>query len=260
VVSQVEVAQITSQYQQALTTIPAIRRQLAAQENLISILLGRNPGPIERGKTIEDLLAPAIPSDLPSALLGRRPDILQAEQNLIAANANIGATQALYFPNISLTGAVGIASTALDSVLGGPASAGVIGANLAGPIFTSGGIRGEVRAAKAQQRQAVEFYQQTIINALRETNDALVGSQETREQVLEQEKRVLALREYSRLAHSRFDKGNAGYLEVLIADNELFAAELGSVQLLADRYTQLVNVFQAMGGGWVDIVVSMSQE
>jgi multidrug efflux system outer membrane protein len=169
----------------------------------------------------------------------------------------VGATQALYFPSFSLTGALGSASTAFGAFLSGPASAWLIGASLVGPIFTSGGIEGQVAAAEAQQRQAVEFYKQTIINAFRETNDALSGSQETREQTVEQNKRVLALRENVRLSHLRFEKGIAGYLEVLIADNELFAAELTSVQLLADRYTQLVNVYQAMGGGWVDIADSM---
>jgi multidrug efflux system outer membrane protein len=256
-VSQTEVTQITSQYQQALTAIPGIRKQIAAQENLICVLLGRNPEAIPRGRTIDDLVAPSIPADLPSTLLERRPDIMQAEQNLIAANANVGATQALYFPSFSLTGALGSASTAFGAFLSGPASAWLIGASLVGPIFTSGGIEGQVAAAEAQQRQAVEFYKQTIINAFRETNDALSGSQETREQTVEQNKRVLALRENVRLSHLRFEKGIAGYLEVLIADNELFAAELTSVQLLADRYTQLVNVYQAMGGGWVDIADSM---
>ena len=258
VVSNVEVAQSTSQYQQALAAIPGIRQQIAAQENLISVLLGRSPGPIARGRTISDLVTPLIPADLPSALLERRPDILQAEQNLIAANANVGATQALYFPTLSLTGALGSASTAFGTFLTGPASAWLIGASLAGPIFTFGGIEGQVFAAAAQRKQAVEFYQQTIINAFRETNDALTGSQEARAQVVEQTKLVLALREYARLAHLRFEKGIAGYLESLIADNELFTAELTLVQLLANQYTQLVNVYQAMGGGWVDLADTMA--
>jgi multidrug efflux system outer membrane protein len=260
IVSQTEVAQITSLYQQALTAIPGIRQQIAAQENLISILLGRNPGPIVRGKALSDLAAPAIPADLPSTLLERRPDILQAEQNLIAANANVGATKALYFPSFSLTGALGSSSIAFGNFLTGPATAWLVGANLAGPIFTFGGIEGQVEAAQAQQRQAVEFYQQTIVNAFRETNDALVGSQETREQVEQQVKRVLALRDYSRLARLRYEKGATGYLEVLIADGDLFDAELASVQLLASRYTQIVNVYQAMGGGWVDIADSMASK
>jgi outer membrane protein, multidrug efflux system len=260
IVSQTEVTQIQSQYKQALAAIPAIEQGIAAQENLISILLGQNPGPIPRGKTIYQLIPPLIPADLPSALLLRRPDILQAEQNLIATNANIGATRALYYPNISLTGLLGSASTAFGTFLSGPASAWAIAAGVTGPIFTFGGIKGQVDAAEAQNRQVLNFYQQTIMNAFRETNDALIGSQKKIEEVALQEQRVIALREFARLSRLKFDKGISGYLEVLVAENELFAAELASVSLLAVRYTQLVSVYQAMGGGWVDVADSMTPQ
>ena len=200
IVAKTEVMQIRSQQQQALAAIPAFEQAIASQENLISILLGRNPGPIARGKTIDQLVAPQIPADLPSALLQRRPDILQAEQNLVAANANIGAARALYYPNISLTALLGTVSTVFSSLLTDPASS----------------------------------------------------------EVAFQEERVLALREFARLSTLRFDKGVSGYLEVLVAENELFAAELAAVRLLADRYIQLINVYQAMGGGWVDIAVSIA--
>ena len=135
---------------------------------------------------------------------------------------------------------------------------GLIAAGVTGPIFTFGGIEGQVSSAEAQNLQALLFYQQTILNAFRETNDALTGSQKKIEQVALQSKRVEALREFARLSKLRFDKGVAGYLDVLVAENELFAAELAAVGLLADRYTQLVNVYQAMGGGWVDIAASMA--
>jgi multidrug efflux system outer membrane protein len=258
IVSQSEVVQIRSQYQQALTAIPGIEQAIAAQENLICLLLGRNPEPIPRGKPIDQLVPPLIPGDLPSALLQRRPDILQAEQNLVAANANIGAARALYYPTISLTGALGSASTAFGNFLTGPASVWLLAAGLSGPIFTSGAIEGQVRTAEGQEQQALYFYQQTILNAFRETNDALVGSQRKIEEVAMQGARVDALREFARLSRLKFDKGVAGYLEVLVAENELFAAELASVSLLAARYAQLVNVYQAMGGGWVDIAGSMT--
>jgi outer membrane protein, multidrug efflux system len=260
IVSQTEVTQIRSQYNQALAAIPAIEQQIAAQENLISILLGQNPAPIPRGKTIYQLIPPLIPADLPSALLLRRPDILQAEQNLVATNANIGATRALYYPNFSLTGLLGSASTAFGTFFSGPASAWAIAAGVTGPIFTFGGIQGQVDSAEAQNRQALNVYQQTILNAFRETNDALVGSQKKVEQVALQEQRVIALREFARLSRLKFDKGVSGYLEVLVAENELFAAELASVGFLADRYTQLVSVYQAMGGGWVDVADSMTPQ
>jgi multidrug efflux system outer membrane protein len=258
IVSQIEVVQIRSQYQQALTAIPAFEQAIAAQENLISILLGRNPAPIPRGKSIDQLIPPLIPADLPSALLQRRPDIMQAEQNLVAANANIGATRALYYPSLSLTGALGSASTAFGNFLTGPATAWLLAGGLTGPIFTSGAIEGQVSAAEAQERGALAFYQQTILNAFRETDDALVGSQKKIEEVAMQGLRVDALREFARLSRLKFDKGVAGYLEVLIAENELFAAELGSASLQAARYAQLVSVYQAMGGGWVDIAGALA--
>jgi multidrug efflux system outer membrane protein len=258
IVSQTEVTQIRSQYQQALAAIPAFEQVIAAQENLISILLGRNSGPIARGKTIDQLLPPLIPADLPSTLLERRPDILQAEQNLVAANANIGAARALYYPTISLTGALGSTSTAFGNFLTGPATAWLAAASLAGPILTFGGIEGQVQSAEAQEKQALYVYQQTILNAFRETNDALTGSQKKIQELAMQVERVRQLREFARLSKLKFDKGVSGYLEVLVADNELFAAELASVRLQADRYTQLVSVYQAMGGGWVDLAAAVA--
>ena len=197
-------------------------------------------------------LAPGIPADLPSTLLERRPDILQAEQTLVAANANIGAAKALYFPTLSLTGLLGSVSTAFGDFLTGPATAWTVAAGLTGPIFTFGLIEGQVQSAEAFQREALASYQQVIFNAFRETNDALVGTVKKREETAAQTKRVAALREYARLSRLRFDNGYAGYLEVLYAENELFAAELGAVQSQAEAYTQIVNVYKAVGGGWVN--------
>jgi multidrug efflux system outer membrane protein len=253
IVAKTEVTQVRSQAQQAEAAIPAFQQAIAAQENLISILLGRNPGPIPRGRTIDQLLAPAIPGDLPAALLLRRPDILQAEQNLVAANASIGAARAQYYPNLSLQAALATTATAFSGLFSGPAAAGLIGAGLTGPVFTFGGIEGQVASAEAGERLALAVSQQTVLNALRETNDALSGSQRRLEEFNAQRGRVDSLREFARLARLRFDKGVAGYLDVLVAENELFAAELASVGLQAGRYTQLVNVYQAMGGGWVDL-------
>jgi multidrug efflux system outer membrane protein len=256
IVARTEVVQITSQARQAEAAIPAFEQAIAAQENLISILLGRNPGPIPRGKTLEQLITPAIPEGLPADLLQRRPDILQAEQNLVAANANVGATRALYYPNISLTGALGTVSTAFSDLFTDPATAMFMGASITGPIFTFGGIKGQVASAEALDRQAVLIYRQTVLNAFRETNDALLASQKRAAELSLQQERVDALREFARLAKLRFDKGVAGYLDVLVAENELFAAELSTVRLQADRHAQVVNVYQAMGGGWVDIATA----
>ena len=252
VVSELELAQVQSQYQQALAAIPALEQQIAAAENLISVLLGRNPGPIPRGRAMGALVPPGIPSGLPSELLERRPDILQAEQILVSTNANIGAAKALYFPSLSLTGILGSVSTAFSDFLSGSAAAASAAAGLTGPIFTGGGISGQVEGAEASQREALANYQQVILNAFRETNDALLGTLKKREETEAQTKRVSALREYARLSRLRFDNGYAGYLEVLYAENELFGAELAAVRSQAEAYTQLVNVFKAVGGGWVD--------
>lgn len=257
VISDVEMAQIESQYQQALAAIPALEFSIAAQENLISALLGRNPGPIARGKTIDELAPPAIPAGLPAELLERRPDILQAEQNLVAANAGIGAAKALYFPSISLTGSAGSVSTSFSDFLSGPARAGFVAASLTGPIFTFGAIEGQVRSAEAGREQALAFYRQAILTAFRETNDAIVGSQKIRGQAEAQLRRVSALRNYARLSRVRFDNGAASYVEVLVAENDLFTAELNAVQAQADRLTQVINVYKAMGGGWVDLSDSL---
>jgi multidrug efflux system outer membrane protein len=252
VVSQVELSQIESQYQQALATIPSIELQVAAQENLLSVLLGRNPGAIPRGKSIDELTPPAIPADLPSELLERRPDILQAEQNMVAANANIGVAKSLYFPSISVTGLLGSVSTAASDFLTGPAKTWSVAADLAGPIFTFGAISGQVQTAEAARLEAELFYRRAILTAFRETNDALTGSQKRREEAEAQAKRVIALREYARLSRMRFDNGVASYIEVLYAENELFSAELVAVNAQAERYAQLIAVYQSVGGGWVD--------
>jgi multidrug efflux system outer membrane protein len=252
VVSQVELSQIESQYQQALAAIPSLELQIAAQENLISVLLGRNSGAILRGKRIDELAPPAIPAGLPSGLLERRPDILQAEQNLVAANANIGVAKSLYFPTISITGLLGSVSAAASDFLTGPSRAWTAAADLAGPIFTFGAIGGQVQTAEAARLEAELFYRRAILTAFRETNDALTGSQKRREEAEAQAKRVVALREYARLSRLRFDNGAASYIEVLYAENELFNAELTAVSAQAESYARLVAVYQSMGGGWVD--------
>jgi multidrug efflux system outer membrane protein len=205
-----------------------------------------------RGKTIEDLLDPAIPPGLPAALLERRPDVLQAEQNLRAANANIGVAKSLYFPTLSLTGLFGLASTSLGDFTKGASSTGSLAAAIAGPIFTFGGIEGQVSAAEASRREALAFYEQVVLNAFRETNDALVAVQKERAEYDALAKRAFALRTYARLSRARYDGGAASYIEVLYAENELFAAELIAISTLAQRHAELVNLYKALGGGWVD--------
>ncbi len=252
VVSQVEVSQVESQYQQALIAIPQLEQQIAAQENLLSVLLGQSPGPIPRGRKIDELALPAVPPGLPSSLIERRPDVLQAEQNLVSANANIGVARSLYFPTISITGLLGSVSAASSDFLSGPAQVAAIAAGISGPIFTFGNIEGQIQSAEAGERAAMANYQLTILNALRDTNDALTGTQKTAQTFSAQQARVKSLREYARLSRLRFENGAASYLDVLYADNELFSAELAAVSAGSDRLVQLIGVYRALGGGWVD--------
>jgi multidrug efflux system outer membrane protein len=251
-VSRLELSQVESQYHQARAAIPSFEAQIAAQENLLSILLGRNSRDIIRGRAIENLPLPEVPDSLPSDLLERRPDILQAEQNLVAANAEIGVARSLYYPDIAITGAYGAVSTDLDDFLDSSARTWNIGANVLGPIFTAGSIAGTVQSAEAARQQAEEFYRGTILNALKEVNDALVSTQKNAEAYDSLSLRVNALRDYARLADLRFEAGAASYLEVLYANQELFIAELEAVNARVGHYTSLVDVYRSMGGGWVD--------
>lgn len=251
-VSQLERSQVESQYRQAQAAVPALERQVAQQENLLAVLLGRNPGDIPRGKPLDELVDPAIPGALPADLLERRPDILQAEENLRAANASIGAARALYYPSFSLTGLLGLQSTSLDDFAKSSSTTGSLAAGIAGPIFTFGAISGQVSSAEAAQREALAFYQQAVLNAFRETNDALIGVQKRREEYEALSQRVKALRTYARLSRAKYDGGLSSYIEVLYAENELFAAELAEVVALAQRHAEVVNVYKALGGGWID--------
>ena len=256
--SQTEVAQIASQYQQALAAIPAIAQQVAAQENLISVLQGRDPGPVARGKTIEQLVPPLIPADLPVGVAatparhpaGRAEPRRRQCQHRCCARALLPDDFAHRPPGHRKHGVRRLPLRSGQRV-------GTCGRRHRADFHVRR-HRGQVLSAEAQQRQALAFYQQTILVAFRETNDALTGSQTKIEEVAMQQLRVQALRDFARLSRLKFDKGAASYLEVLVAENELFAAELTSARVLAERYTQLVNVYQAMGGGWVDIANSVN--
>ena len=251
VISELELNQVKSEYEQALSTIPLIEKTIAQQENVLSVLLGRNSGPIPRGKTINELALPAVPAGLPSDLLANRPDIGQAEEDLIAANARIGVAKSLYFPTISLTGLFGFASTDLSNLFSGPAKVWSFAAPLTAPIFTGGAIRGQVKSAEAVQQQALVRYQQFIQTAFREVEDALVDQKRSREQLEIQSQQVLTLRNYARIARLRFDNGYTSYIEVLDAERSLFNAELSQAQTKGVLFQALVNLYKAMGGGWV---------
>ena len=190
--SQMTVSQAQSQYETAAVQIPQIESQIAQTENALSVLLGRNPGPIPRGKSIYDLALPSVPSGVPSTLLERRPDLLQAEQTLIAANAQIGAARALYFPTISLTGAFGGASAELSNLFSGPARAWNFTGQVVGPIFTFGLVSGQVVQAEAGQQAALYNYRYSIQNAFADVDNALVANQKLKDQLAAQERLVAA--------------------------------------------------------------------
>lgn len=250
VISDLELSQNRSQYEEALASIPPLEKAIIQQENGLSALLGRNPGPIQRGKSIDELLLPTIVSGMPSDLLERRPDLRQAEQNLIAANAQIGLAKAAYFPSISLTGAFGSASGDLGDLFKGPSKTWQYSAPVTMPIFTAGKIAGSVREAEAIQQQALIGYQQAIQNGFREVNDALADQAQTRKQLATQKNQVDSLRQYAGIARLRYDNGYADYLTVLDADRSLFNAQLAFTQTQGALHLAMINLYKAMGGGW----------
>jgi len=250
--SQMTVAQVQSQYETAAAQIPQIESQIAQTENALSILLGRNPGAIPRGKSIYDLAVPAVPAGVPSSLLERRPDLMQAEQSLIAANAQIGAAKALYFPTISLTGALGSSSADLSNLFRGPTRVWNYAGQVVGPIFTFGAVSGQVAQSEAAQQAALLNYQLSIQNAFADVDNALVANQKLKDQLAAQERLVAALKDYSRLAKLQYDGGYAPYSTVLQAEQSLFPAELTLAAVRASVFTSAANTYKAMGGGWVN--------
>ena len=259
VISDLELSQNRSQYEEALASIPGLEKAVTQQENGLSVLLGRNPGPVLRGKTIDTLSLPAIVAGMPSDLLQRRPDIRQAEQTLIAANAQIGVAKAAYFPTISLTGAYGSASGDLSNLFKGPSKVWQYSAPITMPIFTAGKIAGSVREAEAVQQQALISYQQTIQNAFREVDDALTDRAQTAKQLAAQKNQVDSLRQYAGIARMRYDNGYTDFLTVLDAERSLFNAELAYTQTQGSLYLALINLYKAMGGGWIEGAEQMAQ-
>jgi multidrug efflux system outer membrane protein len=253
IISEVDLSQAESEYEDAVARIPDIERAVGQTENALSVLLGRNPGPIPRGLTIDELALPAVPAGVPSELLERRPDIRQAEQLLIAANARIGVAKSLYFPTISLTGAFGTASTDLSNLFTAASRTWNFGVPLSVPLFTAGRIGGEVKAAEAAREQAVFSYQKSIQNAFREVEDALIDRGKSGQRLEALARQLKALRNYSRLARMRYDEGYTSFLEVLDADRSLFNVELSYASGQNTLFRSLINIYKSMGGGWVDL-------
>ena len=244
--------QAESQYREAVARVPELEREIAQQENFISVLLGHNPGPIERGRDIDTLLFPAVPEALPASLLERRPDIREAEQNLVAANANIGVAKAAYFPDISLTGLLGLESAQLSNLFRGPSRVWSFGAGVVQPIFNAGRIRSQVAQAEALQRQALYTYEKSIISAFQDVENALIDRTKFEQVRDEQVKNVAALRRFRDLAELRYKEGATIYLEVATAEQSLFIAQLALVATQSQLFQSYANLYKAMGGGWVE--------
>jgi multidrug efflux system outer membrane protein len=237
--------------QQAEAAVITLDQSIEQTENALSILLGRNPGPIVRGLVItEEPHLTAVPAGLPSAILERRPDVLQAEQNLVAANANIGVAKAAFFPQIPLTATFGASSTALSSFLQGPATFWTIGGELAQPLYEGGAITNKYRLAKAQRDEAELDYRQTVQQAFADVANGLVAYTQAQKYRVKIQEQTATYKETSRLASVRFKGGATNFLEVLTTQQQYFTSELNLQQAWSTELQSYVALYQALGGGW----------
>ncbi len=248
--NKLESSQAASALAQTEVAVPQLEQAIFEQENLISLLLGRPPGPIARGKALGELPAAEIPAGLPSALLERRPDVLEAEANLRAANADVGVAEANLFPQLSLTGSAGFQSTDLSDLLKSPSFIWNIGGGLLAPIFQGGRLRREADAARARWDQARLAYEKAALAAFGDTASSLYAIGKAREIREANGRNVAALRDAEKTALLRYDGGVSPYLEVLDAQRSLFTAELFSATSLRDQWLAVIRLYRALGGGW----------
>ena len=251
-ISQLEISQLESEYWYAKAQIPFIEKSIVQLENAISVLLGKNPGPIPRGQRIDDLDLPEIPESLPSVLLERRPDVLQAEQELISANARIGVVKSQYYPSLSLTGLVGFSSNDISKLFEHSSFVWNAGRSFLAPLFRAGEISNQVDASEAIQRQAFFNYIKSVQTAFSDAQNALIERKKTEEIYFFDGKRLNSLSLYRNLSQLRYDEGATSYLEVLDAERNLFDSELGYVQSRATLLKSVVGIFSSLAGGWLD--------
>jgi outer membrane protein, multidrug efflux system len=248
--SGLEVSRAQAALSNVAAVIPDLRRQIVAQEVALNLLLGRNPGPISRGSALtEQFDPPEVPTGLPSQLLERRPDLREAEETLIAANANVGVAKANFFPTISLTGVLGGVSPQL-SELTATGKAWSLAGNLAGPLFTAGRLKNEYRATLAQRDQAKIAFEKTVTQAFGEVSTSLAAHQELAKAYQEQLNSVVAYRESVRLSLIRYDSGLANYLEIIDAEIQMYPAERSAIIYDLGRKVALVDLYRSLGGGW----------
>jgi multidrug efflux system outer membrane protein len=237
--------------EQAEAEVITLKQSIEQTENQLSILLGRNPGSIPRGlNLIDEPHLDEVPTGLPSAILERRPDVRQAEESLVAANANVGVAKAAFFPQIPLTATFGAQSTALTSFLQGPATFWTIGGQLAQPLYTGGRITSQYRLALAQRDQADLTYRQTVQQAFADVSNGLVGYRQSRLYRVKLQEQAATYKETSRLANVRFTGGATSFLEVLTTQQQYFTAELQTTQAWFAELQNYVQLYQALGGGW----------
>ena len=237
--------------EQAEAEVISLNQLIPQTENSLSILLGRNPGPINRGLNLVDQPhLPDVPVGLPSALLERRPDVRESEQALVAANANVGVAKAAFFPQISLTGSFGASSTALTSFLQGPATFWAVGGQLAQPIFEGGRITSGYRLAWALRDQAELQYKQTVQQAFGDVANSLVGYQQSRQFRIKIAEQTATYKESAQLANVRFTGGYASFLEVLTIEQQYFTSELALMQAWYAELQNYEQLYAALGGGW----------
>ncbi len=249
--SMLDVRQAEELVSTAAAQIPDLERQIEQEENALQTLLGQNPGSIARGLPIDQQpRMPVVPAGLPSSLIERRPDIRQAEEQLIAANAQVGVARAQYFPAISLTGQVGTTSNALNTLFHDSSFAYSYGTSATQPIFNAGRIRNNVRLTEAQKREAVLTYQKTIAQSFQDVSNALVGYQKYREFREQQERLVTASRDAVNLSNMRYKGGYSSYLDVLTNQTTLFSGELTLASAREEEMLSLVQLYNALGGGW----------
>jgi multidrug efflux system outer membrane protein len=250
-INRLDVDQFEAEREFAAARIAELQRQIVQKENELSVLLGRNPSQIARGRSLtEQTMPPVVPAGLPSELLQRRPDVVQAEQQLVSATARIGVAQAERFPKLSLTGILGAASPQLTDLVSPGTDFGVLAPVVTGPLLNAQTLGFQQRAVEAQAKQAVAQYEQTILVAFREVEDALVGVSTARDQAAAQERQVNALRSAMHIASVRYKGGLANYLDVLIAQRSLFEAELALVATRRLHLVSVVQLYKALGGGW----------
>jgi len=257
-ISEFEMSQVRSEYESALAQIPPLQQAIATQENALSVLVGRNPGAIARAGEPDPSNSPVVPAGLPSDLLIRRPDILQAEQQLVASNALIGAARALFFPRITLTGLFGFASGSLGDLFSGPARTWSFTGDVAGPIYTGGGLTAAVDQAEARRDQSLANYEKVIQNAFRDVEDSLADVRNSAELRETLSRRVATLRRGVELANERYENGYSDYLEVLDTERSLFSAELQLASARGDYQRALVNLYRALGGDWTTVPPSVA--